>query len=142
MVKFNSENMTEAIERFGKQYKYPIYASIRNMAAGFFSRPSDVISGYAAVTDDNFLILVQIPVFGTLNDAEYFQLPVLGIRRLKVKKTAVLNAYTVDIRGVADGKKYGFRIVTVSKVGGKGFPEQPVNHAGFIEKLKRWSDEL
>lgn len=77
MVKFNSENMTEALDRFGKQYKYPIYASIRNMT-GFFSRPSDVISGYAAITDDNFLILVQIPVFGTINDAEYFQLPVLA----------------------------------------------------------------
>lgn len=43
MVKFNSENMTEALDRFGKQYKYPIYASIRNMATGFFSRPSDAI---------------------------------------------------------------------------------------------------
>ncbi len=141
MVKFNSENMTEALDRFGKQYKYPIYASIRNMT-GFFSRPSDVISGYAAVTDDNFLILVQIPVFGTINDAEYFQLPVLGIKKLKLKKTAILNAYTVDIRGIADGKKYRFKIVTVSKVTGKGFPEQTANHAGFIERLKRWSDEI
>lgn len=141
MVKFNSENMTEALDRFGKQYKYPIYASIRNMT-GFFSRPSDVISGYAAVTDDNFLILVQIPVFGTINDAEYFQLPVLGIKKLKLKKTAILNVYTVDIRGIADGKKYRFKIVTVSKVAGKGFPEQTANHAGFIDKLKRWSDEI
>lgn len=141
MVKFNSENMTEALERFGKQYKYPIYASIRNMT-GFFSRPSDVISGYAAVTDDNFLILVQIPVFGTINDAEYFQLPVLGIKRLKIKKSPLINIYTVDIRGIADGKKYRFKITIASKVGGKGFPEQTSNHAGFIEKLKKWSDEI
>lgn len=141
MVKFDSENMVAALERFGKQYKYPIYASTRNVT-GFCSRARDVTSGYAAISDDNFLILVQIPVFGTLNDAEYFQLPVLGIKKLKLKKVPLLNSYVIDIKGIADGKKYRFKINTVSKVGGKGFPEQSVNYSGFIERLKKWSDEI
>lgn len=141
MAKFNSENMTEALDRFGQNYEFPVYASITNMSS-FFSKSTDMMAGYAAVTDDHFLLLVQIPLLGNLENANYFRLPVLGIKQLKVKKVPLVNSYNVDIKGVADGKKYRFKFVTASKVAGKGFPEQGENSLAFIERLKKWSEEI
>jgi hypothetical protein len=141
MTKFNSESMTEALDRFGQNYKFPVYASITNLS-GFFSRSTDMMSGYAAVTDDHFLLLVQVPLFGNSVNADYFRLPVLGIKQLKVKKLPLFNSYSVDVRGIADGKKYRFKFVTVSRVAGNGFPEQGENSLALIEKLKKWSEEI
>lgn len=141
MSKFNSENMTEFLDRFGKKYNFPVYICVNNMSS-FYSSRCDIRSGYAAVTDDYFLIFVQMPLIGNENNADYFRLPVLGMKRLKVKKFPLLNSFTIDIKGVADGKKYNFRLITASNVDGNGFPDQKENQAGFIEKLKKWSKEI
>ncbi len=141
MPKFNAENMLEELDTFGKAYKYPVYVSVTD-PNGLFSSNRNVKSGYAAISDDYFLLLAEIPTIGFIGDTKYCKLPISGISRLKIKKAPLINLYIISVKGIADGKKYKIKLNLSCRGVGNSFPDQAKNGASFLEKMTKWSKEI
>lgn len=141
MPKFNAENMIAALSGFYKKYKYPVYVKV-SVQGGFFSSETVMRYGYAAISDDHFLLVADYETEDSEN-VLYHRLPVTGMRSLSVKKADKVNMFAVRIKGItAESKKYRIKIFVTASEGGSSLPEQKENSVGFIEKLSKWSKEI
>lgn len=141
MPKFNKENMTVELDRFGKTYKFPVFVTV-SVQKGILGAESARRHGYAAISDDHFLLIADYESAGP-EEAVCHRLPVTGMSSVRVGKADKINVFTVRIKGItSDSKKYKIK-VTVSGSGVEnGLPDQVENCTKFVERLRKWSGEI
>lgn len=137
-MKFTDEFMKKSLDRFGENYKYPVFASIY-CRSGFFSRYR-AKTGFLAVTDDDRLLVVEYSALG-ISENEYIFSP-QDLKNLKIKKLALMNVHSIKAVFVVGRKKIRLDIAVSEKVGGGNFPEQPENYVNIIETLKSWQNYI
>lgn len=141
MIRFNAENMHSELDRFEKKYKYPVYVTV-SVLNGVFGKEEVRRHGYAAISDDFFLLVAD---YASVDSEEviYHKLPVTGMNSVKVGKADKINMHTVSIKGVTTaGKKYKINISVTGSEAGNSLPDQSENCIKFIEKLKKWAEEI
>lgn len=141
MPKFNTENMLAQLDSFEKTYKYPVYVTV-SVLGGIFGAEAALRHGYAAISDDHFLLVADYESVDSENVILH-RLPATGMSSVKVTKDEKINMYTVHIKGVTViGKKYKIRISVTGTEAGNSLPDQGENSEKFIRKLKKWSEEI
>lgn len=143
MQQFDYDHMSSVLEKTGISYNYPVYSSINNMSS-FFATNIAVRFGYAAISDRDSVLIYSADMFSMmdLTNAVCIELPFAGIHDVKIKHHKLNGSYTVNIKGIAGGKKYHYRLEIPSKLIGKAkgkFPDQKENSDGFTDILQRWA---
>ena len=125
--------MHQELSQFGVPYNAPCYVSINDLS-GFLASSTNIRVGYAAYTNIGELLLFIDCLMGN-------RLEVLtsdGVKSCSCKKLPLLPQHSVKISGIANGKKYKYKILIPHKVLGK-FASQPENSAELISFLESWS---
>lgn len=125
-------DMTAALDKFGVGYKYPIYTAICNMT-GFFADKRKQHFGYAAISDNNCLLLADYNVF--LSETLY-EIPLSSIKNVKISKVPLIGTTTVKILFLQDGKKMRFDLTISPKIIGSDFSDHSENMQGLLEILQ------
>lgn len=131
-LKVNEEMMHQELGQFGVAYNAPCYISINDLS-GFMSSSMTIRCGYAAYTDNGELLLFIDCLMG--NKLEV--LTADGVQSLSCKKLPLLPQHSIKISGIANGKKYKYKMLIPHKVVGK-FASQPENSAELISFLESW----
>lgn len=134
---YTIDNVISELDQAGVGYSCPICVNVTDLS-GFFSSNRNVKYGGAAVSDRDTLLLSSN---GLLSGSQLYELAPMGMTKLSVKKVPLLSAYLIDVRGMADGKKYRFKIQFSTK-GGKAFPDQQSNAMSLINTLEKWAAQL
>ena len=134
---YTIDNVISELDQAGVGYSCPICVNVTDLS-GFFSSNKNVKYGGAAVSDRDTLLLSSN---GLLSGSQLYELAPMGMTKLSVKKVPLLPSYLIDVRGMADGKKYRFKI-QFSTNGGKAFPDQQSNAMSLINTLEKWAAQL
>ncbi|MBQ8960468.1 MAG: hypothetical protein IJ071_04530 [Ruminococcus sp.] len=135
---YTLENIEAELDQAGVPYTDPAYAMITDLS-GFFGSNRNIRYGGAAISERDTLLLT---FNGLLSGNSIFELSPMGMTKLTVKKLLILPSYVADIRGMADGKKYRFKVQLNTNVGGGGFPDQQSNVMNIVNTLKKWESSL
>lgn len=141
MLRFNAENMISELDSFGKEYRYPVYVTT-SVLNGIFGKEEVRRHGYAAISDDFFLLVAD---YASVDSEEiiYHKLPITGMSSIKVGKADKIDMYIVSVKGITiAGKKYKIKISVTGSDTENSLPDQSENCAKFIERLKKWSEEI
>lgn len=134
MIKYTDDFMKKSLASFGEYYKYPVFGSMY-CRSSFFSR-YNAKAGFLAVTDDDRLLAVEYSALGTSKNEYIFSAH--DIKSLKIKKLALMPAYSVKAVFKINRKTIKLDMVVSLKVTGCDFPEQEENAMNFIETLQNW----
>lgn len=141
MVKFNKERMLADLNKFGDSYNYPIYCSVVDID-NFFSNGRPKL-GFAAITDNDELIMVEYPAMGILENEIIHRLPLEYMIKCNIKNNLFGLGWILKTVFRINGKKVKYNINVTKKIGGNSdFDEQPENSDGFVHTFRCWQARL
>lgn len=133
--------MKESLDRFGENYKYPLYVSVIDKT-GFLSTHR-ANPAFTAVTDSGKLLLVEYHLYGITGNKTEYELSYLNLKSLKIRKIPFLNQYSIKTVFRTDKKKIRLNITAFAMNIARGnFPEQAENAVNFLETLKNWQNYI
>ncbi|MCH5348795.1 MAG: hypothetical protein J1E40_05685 [Oscillospiraceae bacterium] len=129
--KFTEEEMMQMLGELlyaGENITAAVYCIYKG--TGFFASSSNIIAGYAAITDRNRLIGYKM---GLISDSAV-SLDLGHLTKMKISN-ALLGQKIIYIH-VNDGKKSEVKFQAAPKVPGSKFPEQERNLEILLDELK------
>ncbi len=128
----NEDVMRGDLAKFGVEYRSPCYISI-NDCSGFLASNAGIRPGFAAYTDDGYLLIYIDGITG----AAQIAITSDNVTSLDIKNLPLLPEHSIKIKGIQDGNKFYYKLLLPHK-SGKSFPSQKENTADLISFLEYW----